>query len=396
MSSINQLKVSIKLLLPLLAAMVAITPLALDLYLPAFPSIAKELNAPIAIIQNSLSIYLLGFAVGMLIFGPLVDKLGRRKLAIIGIIGFAITSLCLASVANINQFIILRFFQAFLGSAATIVVPGVIRQVYRENTAKGMSYVSMIMMIAPMIAPTFGSFLLLMHSWQALFYFLASYAFVIALLSSRYLPEAELTKVSKSSSFIGNYKVVFANISARRNIFTTIFSSLAFFSYITAIPFVYLEVFNINEFTFSMLFALNVFALIVAQWINTRLVTHRGSSWMMKLGFFVSFVASTCFVVATIFEWSLLYTVVCLMPLLGGLGLVTVNNEAILLIKFEKQSGTISAVLGVLKFGAGSLAGPILAIFYDHSALPFSSLLFVSLIMIGVIQWPLLFSKGAK
>ena len=396
MPSSNQLQISIKLLLPILAAMVAITPLALDLYLPGFPSIAKDLNTSIAAIQNSLSTYLIGFATGMLIFGPLVDKVGRRKLALFGILGFGVASLALSVVTNIDHFIALRFVQAFLGSAATVVVPGVIRQVYCENTAKGMSYVSMIMMIAPMVAPAFGSLLLLLHSWQAMFYFLTCYAAIIAFLSFRFLPESSKNQTAVGVSILGNYKAVFSNVSARRNILTTIFSALAFFSYITAIPFVYMHVFNTNEFTFSMLFALNVFSLMLAQWINTRLVVKRGSPWMMRLGFCVAITASILFLIITLSDLPVFFTAAILMPLMGGLALVTVNNEATLLIKFEKQTGTISAVLGVLKFGVGSLAGPILAIFYDHSALPFSTLLFISLMIIGVIQWPLLTEKNTK
>ncbi len=136
-------------LIVLLAATVAITPFAIDTYLPAIPAIAHDLHAHIGTVQQSLSIFLAAYGAGMLVFGPLADKLGRRPLAIFGVAGFAIASLFLAWENSIHIFLIGRALQAFCGAAATVVVPGIIRLLYKEHTAKGMSYMSLIMMLAP-------------------------------------------------------------------------------------------------------------------------------------------------------------------------------------------------------------------------------------------------------
>src|SRR6187402_1897765 len=129
-------------LIILLAATIAITPLAIDMYLPAMPVIAQDLQAHIGTVQQSLSIFLAAYGAGMLLFGPLADKFGRRPLALFGISGFATASFLLVWANSIEWFLSMRALQAFCGAAATVVVPGIIRHLYQEHTAKGMSYMS--------------------------------------------------------------------------------------------------------------------------------------------------------------------------------------------------------------------------------------------------------------
>src|SRR5690349_205625 len=135
-----------KLPLPLMAAVAALPPLAVDMYLPAIPQIAEDLQTSIGAIQNSLSIFLVGFGLGMLCFGPLSDRHGRRPLALFGLMGFAVSSLLLSLSTTANLFLFFRLTQGFLGSAASVVIPAMIRDSYGKDTAKGMSAVTMIML----------------------------------------------------------------------------------------------------------------------------------------------------------------------------------------------------------------------------------------------------------
>ncbi|KPW00862.1 Inner membrane transport protein YdhC [Pseudoalteromonas sp. P1-11] len=122
-----------RILLPLLASIVAITPLAIDMYLPAMLVIANDLQTTMPNVQISLSIYLAGYSLGMLFFGPIADQLGRRKLARIGLTLFGASSFALAFTTEIHTFWVLRAVQAFTGAAATVVVPGVIRHIYQKT-----------------------------------------------------------------------------------------------------------------------------------------------------------------------------------------------------------------------------------------------------------------------
>jgi DHA1 family bicyclomycin/chloramphenicol resistance-like MFS transporter len=383
----EQAELSLKLLLPLLAAIIAISPLAIDMYLPAMPILAEQLSTDMPTVQNSLSIYLLGYALGLLFFGPQADKRSRRKLVMLGISGFIVMSIAITFVTSIEQFLSFRFFQAFISSAATVVVPGTIKERYGKDTAKGFSYVSMIMMIAPMIAPAIGSVLLL-HSWQLIFLSLAVYSFIILLLVYRFLPEVKREQNLAPVSFIQRYKTVLSNKKSQLNIVSSMVISLAFFAYITAIPFVYLTVFKVSEFEFSLLFAVNVVALMMAHFINTRLVSRKGSTKMLAYGLMVALCFSSLLVVVNFLQLSLVYTAIAVLPLMGSLSMIAVNADALIMQEFTRESGTASAVIGTLRFGIGALAGPILAYFYDGSALPFALLMWCSIIVVLLCQLP--------
>ncbi len=383
----NQVELSLKLLLPLLAAIIAISPLAIDMYLPAMPILAEQLSTDMPMVQNSLSIYLLGYALGLLFFGPQADKHSRRKLVILGISGFIVMSLALIFVTSIEQFLSLRFLQAFISSAATVVVPGTIKERYGKDTAKGFSYVSMIMMLAPMIAPSIGAVLLL-HSWQLIFFALAVYSTVILFLAYRFLPEVKREKTLEPVSFLQRYKTVLSHKKSQLNIVSSMLVSLAFFAYITAIPFVYLTVFKVSEFEFSLLFAINILALMTAHFINTRLVGRKGSTTMLKYGLIVAVTFSSMLVLVNFLHLPMLYTAIAVLPLMGSLSMIAVNADALIMLEFTREAGTATAVIGTLRFGIGALAGPILAFYYDGSALPFALLMWCAIVAVLLCQLP--------
>ena len=380
--------ISLKLLLPLLASIMALSPLAIDMYLPAMPILAEYLSTDMPMVQNSLSIYLFGYALGLVLFGPMADKYSRRKMVFFGISGFLIASLLLPFVSNIEQFLTLRFAQAFVSSSATVVIPSAIREYYQKNTAKGLSYVSMIMMLAPMIAPTIGSLLLAVHSWQMIFYVLSSYCIVILVLAFKFLPEAvrNITSEEKEISFLSRYQIVFSNGEARLDIFSSMMISFAFFAYLTAIPFVYLTVFQVSEFSFSVLFGITVLALMSSHFINTRLIVRKGSRKMLVYGLGCALIASIALLMVNYLSLPLTYTVLSILPLMGGISMVSVNSDALVIIKFPDNSGTATAVLGTLRFGIGALAGPVLAYFYNGSALPFAILMFSAVLVVLLCQ----------
>ncbi|MCF7500285.1 Bcr/CflA family efflux MFS transporter [Pseudoalteromonas sp. L1] len=377
-----------RILLPLLASIVAITPLAIDLYLPAMLVIANDLQTTMPNVQISLSIYLAGYALGMLFFGPIADELGRRLLAKVGLVLFGITSLALAFCDDIELFWTLRAIQAFTGAAATVVVPGIIRHIYREHTAKGMSYVSMIMMVAPLIAPTLGSLIMGISTWQVIFIALASYSFAILALVQIYLIDIPIFKSQQRgfALFFNSYKTVFSRKSALADIASSMFASFAFFCFLTSVPYIYLDFFKVDEQLFGVLFAFNVLALMFGNFMNTRLVPRLGSRKLLFIGLGIGFVSGGALLLFSVMHLSLYFIVAAIAPLMMSLGIVASNADSLILMQFEEKSGTATAVIGTLRFGSGALVGPILAFVHPQSAIPFSAMMFSALILILLVQ----------
>ena len=163
--------------------------------------------------------------------------------------------------------------QAFVGAAATVVIPGYIKEVYKQDTAKGMSYVSLIMMLAPLIAPTIGTIILDFLNWHWIFRILAIYSFMllcVVLLKLRMSSDKDKSKRT-DKGFFAAYKTVFTQQGVRIYIASGVLCSFAFFCYLTASSFIFLEVFAVSKLTFSTLFSLNVGSLMFANVINSRL-----------------------------------------------------------------------------------------------------------------------------
>ncbi len=378
------------LLIVLLAAVIALTPLAVDMYLPAMPDIALSLGTHIGNVQQSLSIFLAAYASGMLLFGPLADKWGRRPLAIFGLSGFTLSSIGLIFASNIELFLTLRTTQAFCGAAATVVIPGIVRHLYQEHTAKGMSYLSMIMMLAPLLAPGIGSGILWFSEWRSIFMVLAIYGVLIFALVWKWLPEIsqpiKTDAHKKPAHFFSGYQIVFSNPQARPMIASMMFGSFAFFCFITAVSFLYINYFGVSEQVFSLLFGVNVLCLMLANFINSRLVTRHGSLRMLRSGLMIGLFSAIVLCVVNYLGLGIAYTVIAVAALMGSLTLIGTNSDAILLMKFPHNSGTTTAVSGTLRFGSGAFAGPLLAFFYTGTAMPFSLLMLAGVTGVLVCQ----------
>lgn len=372
----------------LMSAIAALPPLAVDMYLPAIPQIAAAFTSPISAIQNSLSVFLLGFGLGMLVYGPLSDRHGRRPLALFGLTGFMLASGLLAFSPDSTTFLVLRLLQGFLGSAATIVIPAMIRDCYGKDTARGMSSVFMIMLIAPLVAPLLGSLTLALLPWRGIFGFLLLYAAGLLLLSWRHLPEtlAPQDNTQRRPSLLASYRTILGQPRIYCDLVSYMLSSLAFFTFLTSVSFVYITWFGASETLFGLLFAFAAAALIAANAINVRVVSRLGPRRLLLAGLGCGLLFALLLHLVLQQGWGLYWTVVAFTGIVGSLGLSSVNADALVLIRFPQQASSASAVMGTLRFGFGAMAGPVLAWSHDGTPLPVAWLITLALLGSGLAQ----------
>jgi len=270
-----------------------------------------------------------------------------------------------------------------------------VRHLYQQHTAKGMSYVSMIMMLAPLVAPAVGSLVMYLSHWQIIFDVLAVYALLMLLLSWRYMPEVPRAEHLAKPAFFSGYQQVFANKVAWPHIATSMFASFSFFTFLTAVSVVYISYFAVSEQLFALLFALNVSSLMLANFINSRLVTRLGPQRMLNIGLLLALSSASLLSLFNYMELGLWYTVCSIAPLMASLGLVATNADAMILMRFPEHTGTATAVIGTLRFGIGALAGPLLGLFYTGTALPFSLLMLAGTLLILMAQLSQRYSSAA-
>ncbi len=183
MTTITNNKTITKTQILTLAAVFAISPFAIDSYLPAMPSMASAMNVDISMLSVTVSLYVLGLAVGQLIGGPLSDKKGRRPVMAVGLGIFAVGSLLITTTIHIESLWLWRFVQAIGGGIAVVGVPATIRDnTTGKESAKLFSLIALIMMIAPSIAPTIGTLFLRMAGWQWIFHLTSVLALSVAVL----------------------------------------------------------------------------------------------------------------------------------------------------------------------------------------------------------------------
>lgn len=345
-----------------LAIVVALGPFALDAYLPAFVVIGREFGLATSEVALTLSVYVLGMAIGQLIGGPLSDRHGRALILFSGIGGFIAGSVLVALSPSMEWMLLGRFIQAFGGGWSTVNVPAIVRDRTEGNeTARLFSLIAMIMFIAPAIAPSIGSALLELGSWRNVFYFQAVYALVAAVLLRLTLFNGEAPRAEKSAEplhrLLTNYLDVLKHRDAMRFMVMQSFSFSIMLVYLGHAAFIYQEWMGFSNVGFSLLFAGNVAVMTVMSLLNRRLLVSWKSADVLALGLGVQAIALLAFIVVVLLDLPPLLGVPALALVVGSMGAIAPNNMASALQYFRKLAGTAAALIGAMQFAvAGAIS----------------------------------------
>lgn len=359
----NQIKQSLpKGFIVILAMLTAISPLAIDVYLPSFTQISKYFYTSIDQIEVTLSIYLIGFALGQLVGGPLSDRYGRKIFIFIGLSIYILFSFMISIASSVEQLWVFRFFQAIGGGFAVVNTSAIVRDLFHgKEGAKVFSMISMVMMIAPMVAPIIGATILHFFSWQFIFIFLSIYAVLLLYFITK-LPET--SPKNKTKNMFANYTTILKNKNAVLLMLAGGFGISALFIFITKSSFIYMEYYKLDTIYFSLLFGLNAFGLILATKLNIILLEKRST---IKL-FLFAIVFQISIAIALYFLSSLNILPIMIIGFVlyvSTLGLIFANVISLLLEDFKTISATATALNGVVGFTISAFIGFIASLFHD-------------------------------
>lgn len=352
----------------LLTLVVALTPLAIDMYLPAMPTIATDLNVPLATIQGSLSTFLIGFACGQLIHGPLSDSLGRKPVLMAGLFLFVVASLLAALAVDANAFLGWRIIQALGGAAGSVVTNAIITDSFQGAKAiKIRSTMMTVMLLAPLLAPTLGAHLLVQWGWRSIYWVLAGSGLITLIWVGHAIPKQQQTSSLKPSVLLGRYKTILSHKAAWLWLPGMALSSAPLFAFLAGTPYLYIEYFKVSPQTYGILFGVNACTMAAGALLNIKLAGRVAPTRVIRRVQSLQSVALLLLLILVLTnQLTLVGSVVLFACSVGVNSLVFPNGNQLVMEMFPTHAGTAGALLGASQFAIGALVSSLVALGSNH------------------------------
>ncbi|MGH1470633.1 MAG: Bcr/CflA family efflux MFS transporter [Cellvibrionaceae bacterium] len=350
----------------LLGFLVGLSPFAIDMYLSSFLAIEADLMASEYAVESSVGVYLIFFAIPQLFFGPLSDAYGRRFAIFCGLGCYVLGALLCATAQSIEVFLLARALQGTGSAAISVTVPAIVKDKFSGAVyTRTVGFIMMVMSIAPLIAPMAGTVVFYFGGWRSIFYVLVVLSVVCALLFNVIISESSASESRTPlnlKNLFKNYSMLFSDRYCLGLAMCVGFMLSGLMAFITGSPFLFMGDYGISQLSYSVLFGVNVAAMMVFTYVNNRLI-HRVSNEHLLRAAVVSVVVASLYLFG-LGLWesmghrlSLVAIIIGCILYIANLGMITANIQVILLSRFSHISGSVSAVVGTIRFGIGSLGG---------------------------------------
>lgn len=350
----------------ILSALMAITSLSTDIYLPAMPVMATDLQGDA---ELTITGFLIGFCIAQLVWGPVSDHFGRRLPLFIGMVLFIAGSVGCALSTDIVQIVFWRVFQALGACTGPMLARAMIRDLFsRTRAAQMLSTLMIIMAVAPIAGPLIGGQMIKVTSWHTIFWLLAIIG-VLMLVSlfwlEETLPAEKRVKASLSGAF-ANYAILLRNASFMRFTLCLTFYYVAAYAFITGSPFVYIRYFGVDPQHYGWLFAVNIIGLMAVSVVNRRLVHRYPLESLLRFAVFAATLAAVILAAATGFGFGGIgLIIVAVFVFFSMNGIIAATSTACALDAVPNVAGSASALMGSLQYGSGIISSLLLALLSD-------------------------------
>jgi len=367
-------------LITILGLLTAIGPFSIDMYLPAFPDIAKGLHTTVADVTLSLSSFFIGISFGQLLYGPLLERFGRKKPLYAGLCIYLIASVGCALAASVNALIVLRLLQALGGCVGMVAARAMVRDLFEvKENAKVFSMLMLVVAVSPIIAPTLGGYVTSLLGWRYVFVMLIIVDIVIIISAYFLLPESRKPNPNFSlrpGPILNNFSGVIRHPQFYTYALTAAVSAAGLYAYIGGSPHVFMEIFHVSEKQYGWIFALIAMGLIGASQVNSLMLRIYTSDQLIRVALFCQSVVGITTVCLTLFGLTDLFvTIFLIFVFLCTQGFVFPNASALSLAAFGHTAGSASALLGAIQMTIGACTSALVSILQNHTALPMTGVM---------------------
>ena len=349
-------------------------PLSLDLYLPALPELADDLNASASAAQLSITACLVGLAVGQLVAGPMSDRLGRRRPLMIGLVVYLLASVACALAPNVTVLVVLRLIQGLAGAAGIVISRAVARDLYSGSAL--MIFFSRLLLIAglaPVLAPVLGGQLSRIMSWRGIFGVLAGFGAVLLLAAWFGLKETlppERRIVGGFGRTLRGYNTLFHDRFFVGCALSAGLAGATLFAYISGSTFVLQKIYGMSPQSFSLVFGAISLGLVIAAQAGARLALVWPLTRVLGVGLIINLLGATALLITVITRLPMGVLIGALVVMVCAVGLIFPTANALAMADYPDLAGTASSLQGLSQFVFGAVVAPLVGIAGEHTALP--------------------------
>lgn len=367
-------------LILILGLLTAIGPLSIDMYLPAFPDIAKGLNTSVSSVMLSLSSFFIGISVGQLIYGPLLERFGRKKPLYFGLIIYAFAAIGCATTLSVNGLILFRLFQALGGCVGMVAARAMVRDLFEvKDNAKVFSTLMLVVAVSPIIAPTLGGYITAYLGWRYIFGMLIIVISIILIAVYFLLPESKKPDPGYSlrpTSITNSYLAIIKNPQFAIYTFTGAVAYAGLYAYISGSPYVFMVIYGVSEKYYGWIFAIIAAGLISASQLNNIFLKKYQSEQIVKAALYFQNSIGIILVTTSLMGMHNLYlTIVLILLFLCCQGFIFPNASALSMAPFEQNAGTASALMGFIQMSVGALLSAMVSFLQNGTELPMTGVM---------------------
>ncbi|HVZ57129.1 MAG TPA: multidrug effflux MFS transporter [Chitinophagaceae bacterium] len=364
----------------ILGLLTAIGPFSIDMYLPAFPDIARGLHTSVAQVMLSLSSFFIGISAGQLIYGPLLERFGRKKPLYAGLLIYLVASIGCSLAASVHLLILLRLLQALGGCVGMVTARAMVRDLFEvKENARIFSLLMLVVAVSPIIAPTLGGYITALLGWRYVFVMLALVS--LGILAGVYflLPESKQPNPGyslKPGPILKNFLEILRHPQFYTYALTGAVAYAGLCAYVSGSPFVFMELFGVGERHFGWIFAFIAMGLIGASQVNNLMLRRYSSEQVIRAAQACQSLAGLTLLALTLAGWANLFlTISLIFVFLCCQGFIFPNASALSLAPFGHSAGSASALMGAIQMGIGAAASALVSLLQNHTALPMAGVM---------------------